>query len=416
MAEPTPFKIAVSDDELEWISQRVKTARIPPGKDASEEDVWKTQGLPASYARRIQNYWANSYDWRRIEAQLNDELQQFTVPISHADEQHTIHFVHHRSKSPSAIPLLFIHGWPGSFLEVRKIIGLLTHPEEEGKQAYHVVAPSLPGFGFSSYPRKKVCPPWEISGVLAKLMHALDYDKFMIQGGDWGSMIGRLIATESPASVLGLHLNFVIGTPPSPVWNPLAVAKLARAYMFKGAGLTEFERAMFERMQWWNEAEAGYQKIQGTKPQTLNYGLVDSPLGMLCWLREKVHFIVDRDAGFEWQDEEVITWAMPYILNGTAGHSEIYTVIPKANGGSGDGAFVEKLFDSIIPRSVPVGASIFPKDVAFVPKWWAECKVAQNITFWKEREQGGHFPSVERPEDLVEDIRAFTAASGIKMG
>ncbi|KAF1970118.1 epoxide hydrolase domain-containing protein [Bimuria novae-zelandiae CBS 107.79] len=416
MAEPVPFKIAVSDEQLEWINQRVRTARIPPGKDAPEEQIWQEQGLPASYARHLQDYWANSYDWRRIETQLNAELEQFTLPISHADEEHTIHFVHHRAKKPSAIPLLFIHGWPGSFLEVRKIIALLTDPEGDDQQAYHVVAPSLPGFGFSSYPRKHVCPPWEISSILTKLMHALSYNRFVVQGGDWGSMIGRLIATDSPASVLGLHLNFIIGTPPSPIWHPLAVAKLARAYLFKGAGLTAYEKTMFERMQWWNAAEAGYQKIQGTKPQTLNYGLVDSPLGMLCWLREKVQFIVDREAGFEWDDEEVVTWCMPYILNGTAGHSEIYMCIPKEGSSKPeDKMLLTRLFDKIISRTVPVGVSVFPKDVAFVPKWWAESKVAENIAFWKEREKGGHFPSVERPKDLVEDVRAFTVAANIKL-
>lgn len=419
MAGPTPFKIAVPDEQLEWITNRVKTARIPPGKDVSEEQIWKEQGLPASYARRLQTYWANSYDWRRIETQLNAELQQFTLPISHADEEHTIHFVHHRSRNPSAIPFLFIHGWPGSFLEVRKIISLLTDPKDEKHQAYHVIAPSLPGFGFSSYPKKSICPPWEIAAILTKLMHALDYQQFMVQGGDWGSMIGRLIAIDSPMSVLGIHLNFIVGSPPSPVWHPFAVAKLARAYLFKGAGLSVFEKEMFERMQWWMREESGYQKIQGTKPQTLNYGLVDSPLGMLCWLREKIQFIVDRDAGFEWEDEEVVTWCMPYVLNGTAGHAEIYTCVPH-DGGAGGGTtdrdeFMKRLFNRVISRKVPVGASIFPKDVVFLPKWWAECKVAENIVFWKEREKGGHFPSIERPDDLVEDIRAFTVAAGIKV-
>lgn len=412
---PTPFKIAVPDEQLDWITQRVATARIPPGKDASEEEIWKTYGLPASYAAHIQEHWTKSYDWRRVEAGLNAELKQFTLPISHADEDHTIHFVHHRSSSAGAIPLLFIHGWPGSFLEVRKIIGMLTDPEE-GKQAYHVVAPSLPGFGFSSYPRKAICPPWEISVILTKLMHALDYPRFLVQGGDWGSMIGRLLAIQSPESVLGLHLNFIVASPPSPMWHPFAIAKLARAYLFKGAGLTPYEKTMLERMMWWNSSEAGYQKIQGTKPQTLNYSLVDSPLGMLCWLREKIHFLVDRDAGFEWDDDEVITWAMPYILNGTAGHSEIYTVIPRAHGGSGDGEFEARLFEKMVPREVPVGVSVFPKDVGFVPRWWAECKVAGNITFWNERGEGGHFASVERPGDLVEDVRRFTEVSGVKMG
>ncbi|KAH6686285.1 epoxide hydrolase domain-containing protein [Plectosphaerella plurivora] len=399
MATAKAFKIAVPDDQLAWINDRVRTARLPPGKDLPEEEIWKSWGLPPNHARGLHEYWTTKYDWRRVEAQLNAELSQFTIPITHNDEELSIHFVHHRSERQDAIPLLFLHGWPGSFLEVRPIIKLLTNPPFASDPAYHVVAPSLPGFGFSSYPSKP-CSPMDIAEIAHKLMGVLGYGKFMLQGGDWGSIISRILAASHPESVKAMHLNGVVSGPPSPLKHPLAIARLLLAYVTGGWGLNEYQAKGLQRTQWFMTHEAGYQAIQGTKPQTLAYGLTDSPFGMACWLHEKVHYLVDDD--FTWEHEEIITLAMPYIINGTPGHAEVYKWIPK----NGENSLMEAL--RTIPASVTCGASLFPKDVLYVPEWWARCNVAENLTFWREHRIGGHFPSLERPATLVADVREFT--------
>lgn len=320
MATPKPFQIAVPEDQLAWINDRVRTARLPPGKDLPQEEIWKSWGLPQDHARGIHEYWTTKYDWRHVEGQLNAELSQFTIPIRHNDEELSIHFVHHRSERQDAIPLLFLHGWPGSFLEVRPIIKLLTNPPSASDPAYHVVAPSLPGFGFSSYPSKP-CSPMDIAEINHKLMLALGYDKFMLQGGDWGSMIGRILAASHPESCKALHLNCVISGPPSALRHPLAIARLLLAYVTGGWGLTDYQSKSLARTQWFMNYEAGYQAIQGTKPQTLSYGLTDSPFGMACWLHEKVHYLVDDD--FTWEHEEIITLAMVRHGTGRAGEREL---------------------------------------------------------------------------------------------
>jgi pimeloyl-ACP methyl ester carboxylesterase len=426
--KPTPFALKVSDDQLAWITDRVKTARLPPPKNLEPGHEWDW-GMPHDVATRMQKYWANQYDWRLVEAKINRQLKMFTLPISHEGEDLSIHFVHHVSPSPDAIPLLFLHGWPGSFLEVQPIIDELVNPSSPTSQAYHVVAPSLPGFGFSSYPKA----PFNITKMTAtmnKLMLALGYDKYIAQGGDWGSMLVRVLGHNHSEHCVGIHLNFLASPPPS-VWRaPFTLAKLVFCYVTGWWG--EFDGKMLKRATWWMQDEAGYFTVQGTKPLTLAHTLTDSPFGTLCWIREKVNGL--REPDFEWEDEEIITWSMVrespsgtslprwrtghsslltatqiYILNGTAGPYETYKW-----------GFAPPLRDDLtahlskpIGKEVPVGVSVFPKDVFFCPRWWAESVAASNITFWKEHKKGGHFASVENPDELTEDIREFTAVSKI---
>lgn len=260
MPTPKPFRIAVPDDQLAWINERVRSARIPPGKDLPRDEIWKSWGLPPDNAHEIHEYWTTKYDWRTVEARLNSELSQFTLPIRHNDEDLSIHFVHHRSERQDAIPLLFLHGWPGSFLEVRPIIQLLTNPPSTSDPAYHVVAPSLPGFGFSSYPSKP-CSPMDVAEINHKLMLAIGYGKFMLQGGDWGSIIGRMLAARHPESCKALHLNCVVSGLPSVLRSPLAIGRLLLAYLTGGWGLTEFESKGLARTKWFSDFENGYQVI-----------------------------------------------------------------------------------------------------------------------------------------------------------
>lgn len=304
MVKPTPFKVAVPEEQLSWITDRVKTTRLPPGKELPVDRQWSF-GLPIEVATHLKNYWTDEFDWHKVEAQLNCEMDMFTLPISHNDEDLTIHFVHHLSPSDDALPLLFIHGWPGNFTEVRYIIDELTKPSSPSAQAYHVVAPSLPGYGFSSYPKK----PFgiiEIAATLNKLMLALGYNQYMAQGGDWGSLIARVMALEYEKQCIGIHLNMIVSLPPSALWAPVAFGRLVFGYL---TGFwSEYEAKNLKRMKWWMDEENGYRAIQGTKPQTISYALTDSPFGMMCWIRDKMQHLVDDD--FVWKDEEIITWAM----------------------------------------------------------------------------------------------------------
>lgn len=302
--KPAPFRINVSDDELSWITDRVKTTRLPPGKKLPADQAW-SYGLPIDVAARIQKYWADEYDWRRVEATINAQLKMYTLPIAQDEEELTIHFVHHPSSSKSAIPLLFLHGWPGSFLEVQPIIDELVSPASSSAQAYHVVAPSLPGFGFSSYP----AAPFNLGQMAAtmnKLMVALGYEKYICQAGDWGSILSRIIGQDHTQNCVGLHINFIVSPPPSAWKAPRALGRLVYSYVTGSWG--EYEGAMLKRMKWWLDDEQGYLNIQGTKPQTISYLLTDSPFGMMAWIRDKLHHLAEED--YIWEDELVVTWAM----------------------------------------------------------------------------------------------------------
>ncbi|KUJ15802.1 alpha/beta-hydrolase [Mollisia scopiformis] len=398
MSKPTPFKIAVSDDLLSFIHQRVSTARIPPGLSLPASEAW-SDGIPPAVVEQIREYWEKKYDWRAVEARINGHLKMFTLPISEGGEDLTIHFVHHRSSREDAIPLLFQHGWPGSFLEVSKIIDLLTEPKDHEQQAYHVVAPSLPGFTFSSCPRGNEFSIKNMAAVDQKLMLALGYTKYMAQGGDWGSIVARHIGLMYPESCLAIHVNLLFAGMPSFWKNPLTFTY----FMFWAArqDTSNKDASGLGRIKWWTSEESGYLEIQGTKPQTLSYGLIDSPIAMAAWLRDKMECLIDD--GFEWSEEDTITWAMMYLIPGHSGHAQIY----KNTKGKKMEAQKETL-STPISSKVDFGASVFPKDVMIIPRWWAEVDVASNFVYWQEHEKGGHFASWENPDVLVQDIREFT--------
>jgi len=221
MTTPKPFQISVPDELLSFIKQRVSTARIPPGLDLPKSEEW-TLGIPPATISHLRDYWEKKYDWRSVEAKINLHLKMFTLPIEEDGETMNIHFVHHQSEHPDAVPLIFQHGWPGNFLEVEKIIDLLTSPTEPGQQAYHVVAPSLPGFSFSDGPKHNEFTLKNMASIDHKLMLALGYSKYMAQGGDWGSMVVRIMALDYPESCVAVHVNMVASGPPSWWRNPLS--------------------------------------------------------------------------------------------------------------------------------------------------------------------------------------------------
>lgn len=382
MTSPTPFKIAVSDDFLAATKSKLEAARFPGELDLPSGEKW-SYGTPVATVKSLVTYWKDSFDWRKVEARLN-EMPQFTADVKAPDsESIELHFVHKKSTRPGAIPLLFIHGWPGNFSEVEKILPLLTDPTDAGAQAYHVVAPSLPGFVFSSAPRNPGFDLLAIGATLNQLMLDLGYATYVAQGGDWGSFLSRVLGTKHSAHCMAIHVNMFVAPPPSK-YNPFEAVK------YLAGGYTQQEITHLQETEHFLQNETGYQAIQNTKPQTLNYGLVDSPVAMLAWIREKLNTWTDD---YPWTADEILTWVMLYYAtNQPATH--IYKESKKLRGQV-----------NAFRILVPVGVSIFPKELYKVPRSWAE-RIA-HVVSWKVHPEGGHFAATEKPEILVADFQEF---------
>ncbi|ORY82632.1 Alpha/Beta hydrolase protein [Protomyces lactucae-debilis] len=384
MASAKPFKVSIGEDVLKSTQQKLESTRFPEEIELPADQLY-SYGTPGSEVKRLVQYWKTSFDWRTVETRIN-ELPQFTADVHVAGQESiNVHFVHKRSPRPNAVPFLFIHGWPGNFLEVEKILPLLTEPKDPSQQAFHVVAPSLPGFCFSSSPKQKGFDLFKIGATLNQLMVDLGYKTYVAQGGDWGSLICRVLALKHTDHCKAIHVN-MFPTPSPSRFNPLEAAK------FLMGGYSKRELDDLEDTQRFVSGGTGYSAIQGTKPQTLNFGLVDSPVGMLAWIREKLDAWTDN---YPWTDEEIITWVFLYYANGKAA-----THIYKENRASGN-----RVVSSYI--SLPVGISLFPKEIYKMPRAWAN-KWA-NIVSYDVHDKGGHFAATETPEVLVDDFRHFFA-------
>ena len=374
-----PFQIAVPDAVLDDLRARLVMARLPDQLDG----VGWQYGTELEYLTELIEYWRDGFDWREQERRLN-EFDQFKTVIDDLD----IHFIHQRSPDADALPLIITHGWPGSIAEFAKIIGPLTDPVAHGGDAgdaFHVVAPSMPGYGFSDKPRAAGFGPEQIAEVNASLMARLGYERYGIQGGDWGSIVSRWNAFNHPDQAVGLHLNMLIAGPPSGVADPTA-----------GVPPEELERSR-ARQSFYNTAESGYSQIQGTKPQTLGYGLNDSPTGQAAWIVEKFRAWCDCDGDVEsiFTRDELLTNITIYWVTQTATSSaRLYYESRHAPTSRPMGRI-----------EVPTGAAIFPSELFISPRPWAEAQY--NITHWTEMPRGGHFAALEQPELLVEDLRAF---------
>jgi microsomal epoxide hydrolase len=310
-----------------------------------------------------------------------NRFPQFLTEIDGVD----LHFLHVRSPEPDALPLIITHGWPGSIVEFTKIIGPLTDPVAHGgdaADAFHVVCPSIPGYGFSGRPRER---GWDIARVAranAELMARLGYDRYGAQGGDWGSMISRQMAVHDPDHMVGVHLNMLITFPPGQPDD--------------FDGLTDAERLALADAARWNEEASAYSKIQGTRPQTLAYGLTDSPAGQLAWIAEKFRDWTDcdgvPDAAID--RDTLLTNVTVYWVTATAGSSARM--------------YYETLHSDPIARqapvTIPVGAAVFPKEMYRPIRRWAERN--HRIVHWSEFERGGHFAAMEQPDALVGDVRS----------
>ena len=376
---PRPFAIAVPEDVLDDLHERLRRTRFPGQVAGAGWDY----GTDLGYMRDLVTYWTDVYDWRAAELALN-RMPQFMATVEGLD----IHLVHVKGEGPRPLPLLFSHGWPGSFWEVHRILGPLTDPAAYGgdpADAFDVVAPSLPGYGFSADTARRGMGPRAIARLFAGLMtDVLGYSRFGAQGGDWGAAITSWLGHEHSGAVVGIHLN-LIG---------------ARPHTGEGAPpLTDAEQTFIAQFREWVQAEGGYQHIQGTKPQTLAYSLNDSPAGLAAWIIEKFRAWSDCAGNVEsrFTRDELLTNVMIYWVTGCIGSSvRLYAEARTGPGLQlGPGERIE----------VPTAFARFPAELTRPPREWVER--AYNLQRWSEFPRGGHFAALEEPEPLVDDIRAF---------
>ena len=334
--------------------------------------------MPLGYLKEVCAHWADTFDWRAWEAKLN-AWPQFVTEIDGVD----IHFFHVKSRHSEARPLVITHGWPGSQVEFHKVIDPLVNPTAHGgkaEDAFHVIAPSLPGYGFSGKPTG---PGWgveKIGDAWAELMARLGYARYVAQGGDWGSAVTGSIGAQDPEHCAGIHLNMLMMRPTTAPDQ-----------------MTESEQAAAKKLKYYNDWDSGYSKEQSTRPQTVGYALADSPSGQCAWIIEKFWAWMDCDGHPEnvlTRDEILANVSIYWLTNSAASSARLYWQ-----------SFRRAKQD---PVTVPMGYTIFPKDISYSSRRWAEARF-KNIVHWKEYPKGGHFAAFEQPKIFVEDLRACFA-------
>lgn len=371
-----PFQISIPDSAITDLHNRLEMARWP---DSETVDDW-SQGVPMKKLQSLCEYWRHQYDWRLCEKRVNT-YPQFTTTIDGLD----IHFLHIRSPHANATPMIMTHGWPGSILEFMEVIEPLSDPTKHGgrdEDAFHLVLPSLPGYGFSGKP---VANGWGVEKVASAwdtLMSRLGYSSYIAQGGDWGSAVTNAIGSLESSGCRAIHVNMAIATPSEEdLANP-------------GAR----EISALEGFQFYTDWDSGYSKQQSTRPQTLGYALADSPVGQAAWIYEKMYFWTDNagtpeDALGITKVLDEITWY--WLTNTAASSARLYWE-------SFNSAF-QAQFDS----DMPVGVSIFPKEIFRPTEAWVRKKY-RNLIYWNETEKGGHFAAFEQPSIFVAELRKFS--------
>ena len=357
---------------LDDLRQRLAHARWPERETIAD---W-SQGVPLAKLRALVEYWRTEYDWRRCEATL-DGFAQYRTEIDGLN----FHFLHVRSAHTDALPILIAHGWPGSVIEFFKIIEPLTNPTARGGQAqdaFHVVAPSLPGFGFSDKPAERGWNADRIARAWAELMRRLGYDRYVAQGGDWGSVVTTTMAVQRPPGLAAIHLNM-----------PLVIP-----YPVPTEGLSAEEQRAVDAYQRFLTDGFGYFHLQATRPQTIGYALTDSPVGQAAWIYEKFHAWTDNDGDPEdaLTRDEMLDVITLYWLTETAASSARMYLENAAVIGS----------PPVI--EIPVGCSTFPREIVPAPRSWAE-RVYPNLIHWNELDRGGHFAAFEQPALFTQELR-----------
>jgi len=379
-----PFKVKVPEAQLAELRRRIVATQWPepePVPDAS-------QGVQLATMQKLAHYWATAYDWRKCEARLN-ALPQFTTRIDGLD----IHFIHVRSKHPNAMPLIVTHGWPGSIVELLKIIDPLTNPTAHGgsaSEAFDVVIPSLPGFGFSGKPTTTGWDPQHIARAWVVLMKRLGYTRFAAQGGDWGAMVADVMGTQAPPELLGIHLTWPFTVPPE-------IDKAVQSGNPPPSGLSADEKRAYDQLDFFYKHSVGYAQEMASRPQTL-YGVADSPVGLAAW-------VLDHDAGsyaliarvFDGQsegltrDDVLDNITLYWLTNTTISSARIYW---------------ENKFAFFAPKhvAIPVAVSAFPDEVFQTPRSWTE-RAYSNLIYYNRVEKGGHFAAWEQPEIFANELR-----------
>ncbi len=380
-AEIVPFSIDVPDAVLEDLQDRLSRARFPDELDGAG---W-TYGTSLAYLRELVAYWRDEFDWREQERRLN-RFDQFKTNIDGLD----VHFIHERAADPGALPVIIVHGWPSSFMQFHKVIEPLTDPAAHGggaADAFHVVVPSIPGYGFSDKPRERGYGPARMGDIFVELMARLGYTRYGVQGGDWGGPIVAHMARADAEHVVGMHTETCRGGPPEDVEDPTA-----------GVPPEELEH-MRDRQAFFSDEERGYSAIQGSKPQTIGYGLNDSPVGQAAWIVEKFRAWsdVDGDVESKFTKDELLTNVTIYWVTQTATSSaRLYYESPRQGRAGLLGA---------ARIDVPTGCAAYPKDVGFTPRLWNEARY--NVTRFTIMPRGGHFAALEEPELYLDEVRAF---------
>lgn len=373
------FRLHIPEEALSDLNSRLDQTRWP---DSIVDSDWR-YGASVAYMKHIVDYWRAEFDWRAQEEEIN-RFKHFRAEV----DGDRIHFIHERGRGKRSVPLLITHGWPGSFAEMLKIIPQLADPASHGGDAddcFDVIVPSLPGYGFSDRPTQPGMNVFRIAELWMQLMNGLGHSRFGAQGGDWGASVTTCLGLKYPASLIGLHLNYIPGS-----YKPF-LGSTSRS-------LSTAENRFLEAQESWSQSEYGYGHVQATKPQTLAYGLNDSPAGLAAWIIEKFRDWSDCDGDVEkrFTKDELLTNVMIYWTTQSIHSSmRLYYEARQRPLHFQQGETVQP----------PCAIAKFPKEAPFPPREWIER--GYNVQRWTEFPSGGHFAAMEEPELLVEDIRAF---------
>ena len=379
-----PFHISIPDDQLIDLRRRIASTKWPGRETVTDA----SQGVRLATMQKLARYWGTDYDWRKVEEKLN-ALPQFTTEIDGLD----IHFIHVRSKSPDALPLIITHGWPGSIIEELKIIDPLTNPAAYGgsaSDAFHLVIPSMPGYGFSGQPATTGWDPARIARAWAVLMKRLGYTRYVAQGGDWGALISELMAAQASPELLGIHSNM-------PGAVPDEVARALRSGGPPPLGLSADERQAYDQLDFFFRHGLAYAQEMGNRPQTL-YGIEDSPVGLAAWILDhdaRSYALIERvfDGQHEGltRDDVLDNVTLYWLTNTAVSSARLYW---------------ENKFAFFAPMSItiPVAVSAFPDELYTAPRTWAE-RAFPKLIHYNRLEKGGHFAAWEQPELFVQELR-----------
>jgi pimeloyl-ACP methyl ester carboxylesterase len=377
-----PFRVDVPDEQLVDLRRRIAATRWPDKETVSD----RSQGNQLGKLQEIIRYWGTNYDWRKVETRLN-ALPMFMTEIDGVD----IHFIHVRSKHENALPLIVTHGWPGSVIEQLKIIDPLTNPTAHGggaSDAFHLVIPSMPGYGFSGKPKGTGWNPDRIGRAWAELMKRLGYTRYVAQGGDWGSPVSSAMARQAPAGLLGIHINL-------PATVPVDVAAVLAGGGPAPAGLSEKERAAFDSLDMFYKKSRAYAAIMGTRPQMIGYALTDSPVGLAAFMYDYNNGEPERLLA---KDDMLDDITLYWLTNSATSAARLYW---ETSGQSVLLAAAQKTAEI----SVPVAITVFPEEVYRAPETWAR-RAYRNLIYFHEVDKGGHFAAWEQPELFSAELRA----------